>query len=68
MGWLTGREEATSQGKAALEESQEEYIANEGENGTPEEGADHWIYNPRRNEANSEHVLRSICFNSCKEE
>lgn len=38
MGWLTGREEATSQGKAALEESQEEYIANESENGTLEEG------------------------------
>lgn len=43
MGWLTGREEAMSQGKVALEESQKEYIANENENGTLEEGTDHWI-------------------------
>lgn len=43
MALLTEREEAMSRGKATLEESQEEYETNEGENGTPKEETDHWI-------------------------
>lgn len=67
MAWLAGREETTSQEKAALEKSQEGYETNEGKNGTPEKGAGNWIWCPRKNEANPEHFLRSISFNFCKE-